>query len=107
MSDAFDPNRIKIVSITPEVPRDASGRPSDWAKVIFQIPNGGPEFPVYVLRTHVTDENIIRVARHYLHMQTRQIADSTASWRLSDDDYKKIAEPQQKSPSIPTRQIPA
>ena len=88
---AFDSANIKIVSISVEMPPNDPGMPDDYAKVVFQIEKHGPTYPVYVQRHVVSDDNIIRVARHYLHMQAQRIVEATASWRLSDDDYEKIA----------------
>jgi hypothetical protein len=102
----FDIAKIKIISVTGEIPPGNSGRPEDYAKVIFKIDKYGPEFSVYVYRPNVSDDNIVRIARHYLHMQAHLIAEATAPWRLSDDDYNQIASPPQKTvqnkgPAIP------
>jgi hypothetical protein len=87
----IDSAKIKVISISVEIPPDYTGMPDDCAKVVFQIEKHGPTYPVYVQRHVVSDDNIVRVARHYLHMQAQRIMEATASWRLSDDDYKKIA----------------
>ena len=93
----LDEREIRIFSITAEAPPDVPGRPGSWAwaKVVFKITKNGPEFPVFVDRKVVADENLIRVARHYLHMQTQTLAELTVSWRLSDEELQQIVPPQQ------------
>jgi hypothetical protein len=95
----LDPTKIKLLSITAEMPAGSSGRDEDYAKVVFKIEKYGPEYPVYIYRPNISDENIIRVARHYFYMQMQRLADSTVSWKLSDDEYKRISSPPlQKTP---------
>jgi hypothetical protein len=90
---------IKIVSIsTPEAEEVPYSNPAMVAKVVFQIRKDGPKFPVYVGRDIVSDENLIRVARHYLHVQAHDLAEATAAWRLSDEEYKQ-AVPQKIPPN--------
>ncbi|MGH6716851.1 MAG: hypothetical protein ACREDC_11750 [Bradyrhizobium sp.] len=106
--DERDPLRVRIVSIVEELPPGSSGQSRDYAKVVFKLGTHGPEFPVYVHRTHVADENLIQVARHYFHLQIRGIADATASWKLSEADCQKIASPApQKTPQSRVAVVPA
>jgi hypothetical protein len=103
---SLDPTKIKVISVVEEMPASVSAMPADYAKVTFEIEKHGPEFPVYVYRRDVSDENIIRVARHYLHGTAKLIAEATASWGLSDEEYQQIAAPpqktvQKKGPAIP------
>ncbi|MGH6679387.1 MAG: hypothetical protein ACREDL_10785 [Bradyrhizobium sp.] len=91
--DERDPLRVRIVSIVEELPHGSSGQPRDYAKVVFKLGTQGPEFPVYVHRAHVADEDLIQAARHYFHLQIRGIADATASWKLSEAEFRKIASP--------------
>ncbi len=105
MSD-LDQRDIKIVSIAePRQDEVPDIQPRLMAKVTFRIRGHGPEFPIFVRRDLVSDEDLISVARHYLHMQTRNIADATASWRLSDEDYQRVVPssktPPNKGPAIP------
>jgi hypothetical protein len=107
MADLIDVNRIKIVSITApdKPPYGMSGRGEHWAKVVFQIGGFGVEYPVYVSRD-VADDSIIRMARHYLHMQAVELAESTASWKLSENEIEGLL-PQKKAPNKgPGQQIP-
>jgi hypothetical protein len=84
-----DIREIKVLSLgAPE--SDPFGRPEMMAKVVFQVCKDGPEFPILVSRKEVSDEHIILVARHYLHMQASALAEATASWRLRDEEYKKM-----------------
>jgi hypothetical protein len=109
MTDKLDPRKIKILSITaPET--SPYGMPNDpimWAKVIFQIDKDGPEFRV-VGRDQAADENIIRVARHYLHVQAAQLAEATDSWQLTDDELRQAApEFRQSVPNTNPGSIPS
>jgi hypothetical protein len=106
--DQRDPLRVRIVSIVEELPHGSSGQSRDYAKVVFKLGAHGPEFPVYVHRTHVADENLIQVARHYFHLQIRGIADATAAWKLSEADRQKIASPvPQKAAHSKVAAVPA
>ena len=104
----LDPLKVRIASIVEELPHGSSGHPRDYAKVVFKVGPHGPEFPVYVHRAHVSDENLIRVARNYFHLQIRGILEATASWKLSDADYQKIASPPaQKAAQSKVAVVPA
>jgi hypothetical protein len=108
MSDAnkLEPGQVRIVSIAhPETAE--FGHPKDWANVVFKIRKDGPEFSVLVDRRNVADENLTRVARHYLHMQMREVVQATESWRLSDAEYQEAVPPPKTRPirglgNIPT-----
>lgn len=95
----LDRRHIKVLSISEEVSPAGPGQPADWAKVVFQIGRGGPEFPVFVDRTTFSDENLIQVARHYLHVQAHRLAEFIASWRLSDEEYQRLASPPKTAPN--------
>lgn len=106
--DECDPLRVRIVSIVEELPHGSSGQPRDYAKVVFKVGPQGPEFPVYVHRPHVADENLIQVARHYFHLQIRGILEATASWKLSEAEFHKIASPApQKASQTRVAVVPA
>lgn len=92
MSEAAenDNKNIRIISILkPE--KVFSGNPAAFLEITFQVDKEGPYFPVTIMRKQVSDENIIKVARHYLHMQAQRLAEQTASWKLTDEEYKAIA----------------
>lgn len=83
----LDINQIKVLSITTgETPRDMSGAPNDWIKILFQVGPGVADIPVYFLKDRVSDADLIRVARHNLHQVTQAIADATKPWRLTEED---------------------
>ena len=104
----LDPLKVRIVSIVEELPHGSSGQPRDYAKVVFKVGTHGPEFPVYVHRAHVTDENLVQVARHYFHLQIRGILEATASWKLSDAEFHRIASPApQKAAQSKVAVVPA
>lgn len=106
--DERDPLRVRIVSIVEELPPGSSGQSRDYAKVVFKLGTHGPEFPVYVHRTHVADENLIQVARHYFHLQICGIAEATAAWKLTEADYQKVASPApQKAVRTKVAAVPA
>jgi len=88
MANELTANDIKIVSIGQ--PDEAHfDRPAQWFKVVFQIRKNGPTFAIYIGRDIVSDENIIRVARHFLHMQASAIVSATAAWRLTEEEFGK------------------
>jgi hypothetical protein len=81
----FNINAIRIVSITHgEAPKGVSGDPKQFTKVLFELGPGCADFPVYVARGRVSDENIVPVARHYLHMIASDLADAISSWKMND-----------------------
>jgi hypothetical protein len=91
----LDPNQIKVLSITPEIPPDVSGgSPNQWLKILFRLGPGWPNFPVFVNRGNISNDNVVRVARHYLHMLSKALAETTAPWQLSEAQLVAI---QQKS----------
>ncbi|MGO8865349.1 MAG: hypothetical protein ACLQME_02500 [Alphaproteobacteria bacterium] len=97
--DKLDEREIRITSIASEVPPGMTGKAADWAKLTFKIGALGPDYPVYVDRRNVADEHLVRVARHYLHMQTHRLGESTVSWRLSEEEYKQLLTPPKSPPS--------
>ena len=85
----FTENDIKILSINAPEKVDF-GKPSDYAEVIFKIGHYDVELKVLVSRQAFSDENLILIARHYFHMQTNQLAETSSAWKLSDDEYARI-----------------
>ena len=102
---AIEQRGIKVLSVAaPET--DKFDDPKHLAKVVFGLGEDLPEFFVLLSRRQVSDENLIRVARHYLHVQMQALAEATASWRLSDAEYQKLVPPKTPPQNINPVQIP-
>lgn len=89
---------IRIVSISQ--PKAVTyGKIEDFYEVLFKLDKYGMEFPIIVGRNDCEDGDLIKVARHYLAVQSRDLANAASCWIVSHEEWKVLTPALQKRQS--------
>lgn len=86
---------VRVVSIETDF-RAPSSEHGEVAKVVFRVRAGAAaqwDLPVYVLRTHFDDDNLIPVARDHLHRLLRNLSDQTQEWEMPKEELERRQRP--------------